>query len=496
MKSIALKKNSFVIFSLFISLIINYQNCFAAQPPDTLWTKTFGGTNIDIGHCVEQTSDGGYIITGYTRSYGAMSGRNVLLIKTDNNGVAEWINGYGGNDDDEGYSVKQTTDGGYIVAGHTKSFGAGLKDVYLIKTDSLGTQQWSKTFGGAQDDEGYSIKLTSDGGYIVGGVTSSSGAGSRDLLMIKTDSDGNLVWQKTHGGMSSDGAWYIQTTSDGGYILAGWTFSYGPGFVGNAWLVKTDSLGNQQWNKFFGGSDVDRGYCVQQTTDGGYVLTGYTASSGAGLDDMLLVKTDSLGNQQWLKTFGGTGRDYGQSVQQTLDGGYIVVGYTLSYGAGGDDLWLVKADLNGNQEWYITYGGSSSDVGYCISKTTDGGYIITGHTLSFGAGVHDVWLIKTAPLITSLNESDLAVNKFYLYQNYPNPFNPSTKINYSIDQDSFVQLKVYDLMGRQVQVLVDEFKSAGFYTVAFNGENLAAGIYFYQLSAENFTTTKKLILLK
>jgi hypothetical protein len=496
MRSIAFKKIAFIFFSFFISFIINYQNPLASQPPDTLWTKTFGGTNIDIGHCVEQTSDGGYIITGYTRSYGTMSGRNILLIKTDENGVAEWINGYGGNDDDEGYSVKQTPDGGYIIAGHTKSFGAGLKDVYLIKTDSLGTQQWSKTFGGAQDDEGYSVQLTSDGGYIIGGVTSSSGAGSRDMLLIKTDSDGNLIWQKTHGGMSSDGAWFVQNTSDGGYVLAGWTLSYGPGFIGNAWLVKTDSLGNQQWNKFFGGSDVDRGYCVQQTTDGGFILTGYTASFGAGLDDMLLVKTDSLGNQEWLKTFGGTGRDYGQSVQQTLDGGYIVVGYTLSYGAGGDDLWLVKADINGNQEWNITYGGSSSDVGYCITETSDGGYIITGHTLSFGAGVHDVWLIKTAPLITSFNESDLVDNKFYLYQNYPNPFNSSTTINYSINQSGFVRLKVFDLLGRQVQVLVDEFKSAGNYTVNFNAEELSAGIYFYQLSAENFTSTKKLILLK
>jgi hypothetical protein len=496
MRSIAFKKIAFIFFSFFISFIINYQDSLASQPPDTLWTKTFGGTNIDIGHCVEQTLDGGYIITGYTRSYGTMSGRNILLIKTDENGVAEWINGYGGNDDDEGYSVKQTPDGGYIIAGHTKSFGAGLKDVYLIKTDSLGTQQWSKTFGGAQDDEGYSVQLTSDGGYIIGGVTSSSGAGSRDMVLIKTDSDGNLIWQKTHGGMSSDGAWFVQNTSDGGYVLAGWTFSYGPGFIGNAWLVKTDSSGNQQWQQYFGGDDADRAYSVQQTTDGGYILTGYTDSFGAGLYDMLLIKTDSLGNSEWLKTFGGSGRDYGQSVQQTVDGGYIVVGYTLSYGAGGDDLWLVKADMNGNLEWNITYGGSSSDVGYCITETSDGGYIITGHTLSYGAGVHDVWLIKTAPLITSFNESNLVDNKFHLYQNYPNPFNPSTRINYSIAQEGFVQLKVYDLLGRQVEVLVDEFKTAGSYTVIFNGDNLAGGIYFYRLAAENFISTKKLILLK
>ena len=362
-----IKKTAIILISyLLISAVLYNQRCFAQPPPDTMWTKTFGGTNIDIGHCAEQTSDGGYIITGYTRSYGTMSGRNVLLIKTNENGVQQWINGYGGNNDDEGYSVKQTTDGGFIIAGHTKSFGSGLKDVYLVKINSSGSMQWSKTFGGAQDDEGYSIQLTTNGGFIIAGVTSSSGAGSRDMLLIKTDSLGNVIWQKTHGGMGSDGAWFVQNTTDGGYILTGWTYSYGPGYVGNAWLVKTDSLGNQQWNKFFGGTDADRGYCVQQTSDGGYVLTGYTASSGAGLYDMLLIRTDSAGNAEWQKTFGGSGRDYGQSVQQTFDGGYIVTGYTLSFGAGGDDLWLVKTNMNGVEEWNKTYGGTASDVGYCI----------------------------------------------------------------------------------------------------------------------------------
>lgn len=154
-----------------------------------------------------------------------------------------------------------------------------------------------------------------------------------------------------------------------------------------------------QWNKFFGGTDVDRGLSVQQTSDGGYILTGYTASSGAGLDDMLLIKTDSSGNTQWQKTFGGTGRDYGNSVIQSSDGGYVVTGYTLSYGAGGDDLWIVKTDEQGNLLWNKTLGGAQSDVGNYIIESSDGSFVITGHTLSFGAGLHDVWLIKLASII-------------------------------------------------------------------------------------------------
>jgi hypothetical protein len=382
---------NFLIFVLFEEI--------SAQVPDTLWTRTFGGSNIDIGHDVKETADGGFIITGYTRSFGTMSGRNVWLLKTDMNGNEEWNNAFGGDDDDEGYSVQQTSDGGYVVSGLTKSFGAGAMDVYLIKTDSLGNLQWTKTFGGTNDEEGYSVLQTNDGGYIIAGVTSSFSSGGRDLFLIKTDASGNLSWQKNLGGLSSDGAWEIQHTSDGGFIIVGWTFSHGPGFLGNAWLVKTDSLGNEQWNKAFGGTDVDRGYSVQQTTDGGYILTGYTDSFGAGLYNMLLIKTDNSGNQQWMKTFGGSGRDYGHSVRQTADGGYIAAGYTLSFGAGGDDFYLVKTDADGNQEWFKTFGGSSSDVAYAVQVTSDGGYIITGHTLSYGAGLHDVWLIRLETVI-------------------------------------------------------------------------------------------------
>ncbi|MBV6420612.1 MAG: hypothetical protein DAHOPDDO_01869 [Ignavibacteriaceae bacterium] len=587
-------KNTIKYLPQLISVIFFLSNQTFPQAPDTVWTKTFGGSNIDIGHCVQQTADSGYIIAGYTRSYGTISGRNVWLVKTDKNGNQQWNNTFGGNADDEGYSVQQTIDGGYIISGYTKSFGAGLMDVFLIKADPSGNQVWSKTFGGVQDDEGYSVLETNDGDYVVSGVTSSSGAGSRDMWMIKTDPSGNLIWQKTHGGMSSDGAWYVAQTTDGGFILTGWTLSYGPGALGNAWLVKTDSLGNQQWNKFFGGDDVDRGYAVQQTTDGGYILTGYTDSFGAGLYDMLLIKTDSLGNAVWTKTFGGTGRDYGNSVQQTSDGGFIVLGYTLSFGAGGDDFYLVKTDANGNEEWFKTYGGSASDVGFFVRQTNDGGLIMTGHTLSFGSGIHDVWLIKTENIIpvemlsftsevtgndvklfwstaTETNNSGFEIQKqvanrqsavskwesigfvpgfgtttevqhysfvdeklqsgnyqyrlkqvdfdgsftysdiievevlspnvFSLEQNYPNPYNPSTTIRYEIPEQSFVTIKVYDVLGNEIATLVNEEKPAGSYEVEFNiysdeGQNLVSGVYFYKLQVGNFIQTKKMVLTK
>lgn len=483
-----------MIFLLVVMLVVVSQGW--AQPPNTLWTRTFGGTNIDVGYSVLQTRDSGYIIAGYTRSYGTISGRNVWLVKTDPSGNHQWNNTFGGNADEEGYAVRQTTDGGYIIAGYTKSFGGGGSDVYIIKTDTAGNRVWDRTFGGTQDDEAYDIQRTTDGGYIVAGATSSFGAGSRDAWLIKVDSSGNERWRKTLGGLSSDGARSVQQTSDGGFILTGWTYSYGPGAVGNAWLVKTDTLGNIAWHKWFGAADVDRGYGVQQTSDGGYILTGYTASFGAGLDDMLLIKTDSIGNEQWTRTFGGSGRDYGNAVRQTSDGGFIVVGYTLSFGSGSDDVWVVKTDLQGNQLWSATYGGSASDVGYSIDQTSDGGYIITGYTLSYGAGVHDVWLIRLASDVTTVDETRALTRDFHLLQNYPNPFNPRTTISYWLDSRAFVRLGVYDLLGREVAVLANEEQVAGRHTVHWDAAQFPGGVYFSRLWTAQSVQTRKLMLLK
>ncbi|MBK7867747.1 MAG: T9SS type A sorting domain-containing protein [Ignavibacteriales bacterium] len=362
---------------------------------DSMWTKTFGGTNIDVAYAVEELNDEGYIIAGYTRSYGATSGRNLWIFKTDKTGNLIWNKTFGGNSDDEAAAVKQTLDGGFIAAGYTSSFGAGAKDVFVVKTDSLGNELWSRAFGGTSDEEAYALEVLPDGGYLIGCATSSATAGSRDGWLIRLNSSGNSVWDKKIGGLSTDGIRGLQLTSDNSFIITGWTASDGAGALGNAWLVKTDSLGNILFNKNFGGSDADRGLSVQQTADGGYIFTGYTASSGAGNDDLFLVKTDGSGNQTWAKTFGGTGRDYGNVVKQTSDLGYLIAGYTLSFGAGGDDLWIIKTDSTGTQLWNKTFGGTASDVANSMDLTRDGGYVVVGHTLSSGAGVHDAWLLRT-----------------------------------------------------------------------------------------------------
>ena len=370
-----------------------------AAEGDLQWQNTFGGSSDDRGYSVQQTSDGGYIIAGQTHSYGLATG-DVYLVKTDLDGEKLWEKTFGGSSIEQAQSVQQTSDDGYIITGHTYSYGAGNRDVYLLKTNSNGEVLWQKTFGGSDSDYGCSVQQTTDGGYIISGASSSYGAGSADVYLVKINPDGDLLWEKTFGGSGGDDGKSVQQTSDGGYIIAGSTASYGLGSY-DIYLVKTNSSGDQLWQKTFGGSNYDEGCSVQQTSDGGYIIAGFTESYGSGSRDVYLVKTDSDGEKLWEKTFGGSNDDEGYSVQQTFDGGYVITGYTNSYGLGYDDVYLIKTNSDGEMLWQKTFGGFDYDYGSSVQQTTDGGYIISGASSSFGAGDRDVYLIKVSGDITS-----------------------------------------------------------------------------------------------
>ncbi|PMQ02381.1 MAG: hypothetical protein CBR30_01695 [Dictyoglomus sp. NZ13-RE01] len=359
--------------------------------PINVWQKTFGGTDEDGANSIQQTSDGGYIVAGYTYSFGA-GWSDVYILKLDENGNLLWQKTFGGSSDDEANSIQQTSDGGYIVAGYTYSFGAG-GDVYILKLDADGNLVWKKTFGGSSDDEANSIQQTSDGGYIVAGYTSSFGAGGRDVYILKLDANGNLVWQKTFGGSGWDEAYSIQQTSDSGYIVAGYTESFGDSDE-DVYILKIDENGELVWEKIFGGKYYDVVSSIQQTSDGGYIVAGYTKSFGAGGRDVYILKLDANGELVWQKTFGGWGGDEARSIQQTSDGGYIVAGYTTSFGARGSDVYILKLDANGELVWQKNFGGDSSDGAFAIQQTSDGGYIVAGNTESFGAGKSDVYILK------------------------------------------------------------------------------------------------------
>ena len=357
------------------------------------WSQTYGGSGDDFAYSVIQTKDGGYALAGFTDSSGS-GGFDFYLVKTDSAGNMNWSQTYGGSGDDEAYSVIQTSDGGYALAGYTSSSGAGYYDFYLVKTDSAGNMQWSKTYGGAGDDEARSLIQTSDGGYALAGWTDSFGGGGYDFYLVKTDSAGKLNWSRAYGTAGDNQAYSVIQTSDGGYALAGYTDSSGNG--GNDfYLVKTDAAGNMQWNMTYGGIGDDEAYSLIQTGDGSYALAGYTSSSSVGVYNFWLVKTNSTGGMQWSQTYGLPGDSEAYAlVQNTTDEGYALGGFTDASGAGGYDVWLVKTDSLDGVQWSQTYGGSSDDFAYSLIQTSDGGYALAGYTDSSGAGGNDFYLVK------------------------------------------------------------------------------------------------------
>lgn len=318
------------------------------------WNKTFGGTGRDIAYSAIQTSDGGYLIVGETESYGIES--DAWLIKIDVNGNEQWNKTYGGNNPDWIGMAQQTSDGGFVLTGCTESYGKD-GDAWLIKTDAKGNKQWSKTYGGKDSDWIVSVKKTYDDGYILAGTTESFGAGKHDAWLIKTDANGNKQWERTFGGDEDDMISSFQKTSDGGFILTGDTVSYGGSYdryndcyLPNVWLIKTDSNGNLQWNRTFGGYGADGGRSVQQTSDGGFIMAGV-----GSFYDAKLIKTDTNGNEQWNKSFGGNYWETAHSVQQTQDSGYLFGGNSLDFSSEGG-AWLIKTDANGNLLWSKTFG--------------------------------------------------------------------------------------------------------------------------------------------
>jgi hypothetical protein len=260
--------------------------------------------------------------------------------------------------------------------------------------------------------------------------------------------------------------------------------------------LKTNDNGDSLWSRTFGGSQVDVGLSVCPTFDGGYILAGCTQSFGLGQDDLWLVKTDENGDSLWSRTFGGSGWDGCNSVIQTSDSAYVLAGHTTSFGAGGDDFWLVRTDAQGDSLWTRTFGGSADEQCYSVQQTSDGGCVLAGFTNSFGAGGSDFWVIKL--------ESDLLAEplrnslpcRYTLYQNWPNPFNSIAVIAYDLPRSGHISLEVFDLMGREVRTLVNEVQVAGTHHVAFDGTPLASGIYFYCLRTGDFAATKKMVFLK
>jgi hypothetical protein len=449
------------------------------------WTKTYGGLDIEYGKSVQQTVDGGFVFTGSTKSYGN-GDYDVWLIKTDNNGDSLWTKTFGGINNDQGWDIKQTTDGGFIISGETiKSF---YPDIWLIKTDNNGDTLWTNTFGGWDHEKAYCVNQTSDKGFIITGTSNSFGSNTySDLYLIKTDSNGTNIWSKVYGGNSTDKGRSVLQTKDGGFIVTGITNSFGNGSY-DLWLMKTDHQGDTIWTKTFGGAGFEEGFSIKETTDSGYIITGSTTSYGNGSYDLWIIKTDSQGDSIWTKAYGGTDFDQGDDIVQTSDGGFIITGLTKSFGNGSFDLWLLKTDYQGDTLWTKTLGGADADYGKSVQQTLDGGYIITGNT-EINTGNYDLWIIKTDSLgdttsqqITSLKESTF-LNEMEIY---PNPFSISTTIELPSEPHT---LTIYDITGNKVR----EEQVSGTTTIIERGD-LKPGVYLLEVRSEHQTYSGKLVV--
>jgi len=524
---------------LLLVLIFSCANLFylIAQPPSIEWQKCLGGSSHDWAYSIRQTYDNGYIVAGVTRSINGdvTSNHGVAdcwLVKLNNTGTIEWQKTLGGTLEDWARSIALTSDSGYIMAGYSSSNNGdvttnhGWADYWVVKLSSTGIIQWQKSLGGSQDEQAYSIQQTKDKGYIVAGYSSSNdgdvtGNLGGDYWVVKLDSVGNIVWQKSLGGTEGDKAWSVEQTTDGGYIIAGQTYSSDGDVTGShgdldAWIVKLKSTGTIDWQKSLGGTLLDGANSIQQTSDDGFIIGGYSrsidgdATANHGSIDYWVVKLDSTGTLVWQKSLGGALADGVYSIRQTNDGGYIVAGNsesadgdaTFNHGFEEPDYWIVKLSSTGIIEWQKSYGGLYEDDPFSIEQTTDGGYIIAGQAYSneydvsgnhsFNTG--DFWIVKLSPPL-GINPLDNSVINF---QVTPNPVSNLANISFSLLKPGNISIKIYDLTGRVINTLFDGYSNSGSHQIIWDIDNgnIETGIYFLNLSGDGFSHSYKLVVVK
>lgn len=352
------------------------------------WNRTYGGRYGDGAWSVQETNDGGYILVGHTATRG--EGSDLWLVRVDPDGNPLWSRIMGGSGEDVGYFVRETADSGYIIAGSTNSFGLGEERLWLIRMDGNGSLLWDKTFGGfvhSSGDGGWSVDETDDGGYIATGYTQSKSIGRKDLWLIRTDSNGNLLWDRCYGGADEDVGLSVLQSQDGGFIVAGRTASLGKR-GDDIWLLKTDDQGVMSWNVSYGGDKDDVAFQVAELANG-YALVG-RSESGLEEEKIILIRLDQLGRKIWERSYLGSS---GTSLQQTIDGGFVIGGRIDNADSGRDAL-IIKTNSAGLEEWRRVLGGKGDDLGSYAIQNRQGDYILAGITSSFGSGSEDVWLVK------------------------------------------------------------------------------------------------------
>jgi len=463
-----------------------------SQPPEIEWDRTYGGDSADVAYSVIATSEGRFLLAGCTSSFGHGE-QDVYLVETDSVGDTLWTRAYGESGNDEVYCLHQTSDGGYILVGNTYSYGNGI---FLIKTDNLGDTSWTRVYEATHSISARSGQQTTDEGYVVAGYVRASAGALREMFLMKTDSMGDSLWTHTYGGSADRAAFDVHQTSDRGYVLVGFNPFYGAAEI-DIYLVKTDSMGNRQWTRSYGGPGEDYAVSVRQTGDSGYIIAGSTEYLIA---DIYVIKTDSLGDTLWTRTYGGPVGESASSIRQTSDGGYIIAGMTTSFGAVNSDMYLVKINAQGDTLWTLVHAGEGIDYVTSLDVTTDGGYIVAGFTRPEYFDPPDAWLVKTGPDTSSTHAPSIEwvshPKDFVLHPAYPNPFNPVTTISFDMPFQSKVSMNIYNILGERVAVLVNGYAAPGNHQLRWDAGDSPSGIYFVRMETREFQQTAKVVLLK
>jgi hypothetical protein len=503
---------------LVLFLIIHISSSYA-QAPEIQWQKAIGGTQGDQAISIRQTPDGGFIAAGDANSNdGDVIGNHsfnfadVWIVKYDFYGNIQWQKLFGGTSSDWANCIELTSDGGYIFTGCAISNDGdvtgndGLRDLWVVKLDASGTLEWQKTFGGLQTEEGRCIRQVQDGGFIIAGMTSGNGGdvtgfhGKYDFWILKLNNTGELEWQKALGGSEDDQCKNIVQCPDGSYLATGWTSSTDGDVTGmkgcyDAWIVKLNSSGTLLWQKTVGNWSCDDGSDIACTSDGGFVLAGNTMSNIPGYhdnSDFWLAKFSVTGTLEWQKAYGGSEYDECYSLEQTVDGGYVLAGYTYSDNGdvigkhGSGDGWIIKTDPAGNLQWQKPLGGSNPDQFFCVVQSTDGGFILAGMAqsndgdLTENKGYYDLWVVKLFP-DPFLGIPDQAAGMCI----FPNPASDHFEIRFP-NSEYPENITITDLNGRIVLEYLPE-------NWQVNIKELTAGIYLIHAYSKNYTLRSKLI---
>jgi hypothetical protein len=489
-----------VVMKKLLILLCAFSSVFA-QPPDTLWTRTYGTDETEEAFGCVALEDGGFVLAGISGDPG-LDNERVYVVRVDSFGDTLWTKRFGEFWPSPNvfghywgaYSICRAGDNGLALTGYGQYLGDMSIYIFLLKMSSDGDSLWTRVY----DHEGWGNRVvaTEDGGFAIAGDVWHP---NRDMMLMKTDSLGNEEWSRFYGGTGSEAAHDMTLCPDGGFALAGGTSSFGVDVV-DVYLVRTNSSGDTLWTRTYGGMGDESAFTITARTDGGFVLAGYTDSFGMGGPlgtDAYVLRVDSEGDTVWTRTYGYAETDeFISSVASTIDGGCILSGW-ISGWSPHQDMYVVRLDSLGDSLWSSTYGGIWPDNSRCVVTTIDSGYCIVGKFRSLtNPPEYEFYAVRLGPDIQSTEEPFSFIPEEITLTAYPNPFNPSTTIGFYVQNPAQIEIAVYDVQGRLVKQLTSGKFTRGRHEIIFEANALPSGTYYAQLNTPTSKFTQKLVLVK